>query len=178
MASHSGQHCAAHPRTTEHFGCTSRHQFLTTKSLPRMRNCNPPRKTELAYPELRLTEAFRGKSIPHLFIPSLWRGMNTKAIPRPTTRHTRHYFCVARSGRGLPCPANRRHFCTWRLRTVLYPPSSNVSLRRPYLFRYPAVTIYSVTNSEFKAAFEEHKDAVYRFAWRMTNPPPHFVDID
>src|SRR5262245_14707620 len=113
MASHSGQHCAAHPRTTEHFGGTSRHQFLTTKALPRMRNCNPPRKTELAYPELRLTEAFRGKSIPHLFIPSLWRGMNTKAIPRPTTRHTRHYFCVARSGRGLPRLANRRHFCTW-----------------------------------------------------------------
>jgi RNA polymerase sigma-70 factor (ECF subfamily) len=25
-----------------------------------------------------------------------------------------------------------------------------------------------VTNSEFKSAFEEHKDAVYRFAWRMT----------
>src|SRR5262245_55211677 len=67
------------------------------KSLPRMRNCNPPRKTELAYPELRLTEAFRRKSIPHLFIPSLWRGMNPKAIPRLTTRHTQHYFCVARS---------------------------------------------------------------------------------
>jgi len=34
-----------------------------------------------------------------------------------------------------------------------------------------------VTNSELKAAFEEHKDAVYRFAWRMTGSPAVAEDI-
>jgi RNA polymerase sigma-70 factor (ECF subfamily) len=27
-----------------------------------------------------------------------------------------------------------------------------------------------VTDSEFQAAFDEHKDAIYRFAWRMSGP--------
>jgi RNA polymerase sigma-70 factor (ECF subfamily) len=27
-----------------------------------------------------------------------------------------------------------------------------------------------VTDAEFQAAFEQHKDAVYRFAWRMSGP--------
>jgi len=34
-----------------------------------------------------------------------------------------------------------------------------------------------VTDSEFKAVFEEHKDAVYRFAWRMTNSPNAAEDV-
>jgi RNA polymerase sigma-70 factor, ECF subfamily len=34
-----------------------------------------------------------------------------------------------------------------------------------------------VTHSEFKLVFEEHKDAVYRFAWRMTNSPHAAEDI-
>ena len=31
--------------------------------------------------------------------------------------------------------------------------------------------------SEVRAAFEEHKDAIYRFAWRMTNSPDVAEDI-
>ena len=34
-----------------------------------------------------------------------------------------------------------------------------------------------MTNSEFKAAFEEYKDAVYRFAWRMMSSPVAAEDI-
>jgi RNA polymerase sigma-70 factor, ECF subfamily len=34
-----------------------------------------------------------------------------------------------------------------------------------------------MTDSEFRAAFEDHKDAVYRFAWRMTNSPSVAEDI-
>jgi RNA polymerase sigma-70 factor, ECF subfamily len=34
-----------------------------------------------------------------------------------------------------------------------------------------------VTDAEFKAAFDEHKDAVYRFAWRMTGSPAAAEDI-
>src|SRR5579863_5366677 len=34
-----------------------------------------------------------------------------------------------------------------------------------------------MTRLEFQAAFEEHKDAVYRFAWRMTNSPAAAEDI-
>jgi RNA polymerase sigma-70 factor (ECF subfamily) len=34
-----------------------------------------------------------------------------------------------------------------------------------------------VTDSEFKGAFEEHKDAVYRFAWRMMNSAAAAEDI-
>jgi RNA polymerase sigma-70 factor (ECF subfamily) len=34
-----------------------------------------------------------------------------------------------------------------------------------------------MTESEFRAAFEEHKDAVYGFAWRMTNSPAAAEDI-
>jgi RNA polymerase sigma factor (sigma-70 family) len=34
-----------------------------------------------------------------------------------------------------------------------------------------------VTHSEFKLVFEEHKDAVYRFAWRMTNSPTAAEDV-
>lgn len=34
-----------------------------------------------------------------------------------------------------------------------------------------------MTNNEFHAAFEEHKDAVYRFAWRMTTSPNTAEDI-
>jgi RNA polymerase sigma-70 factor (ECF subfamily) len=34
-----------------------------------------------------------------------------------------------------------------------------------------------VTDSEVKAAFEEHKDAVYRFAWRMMSSPEAAEDI-
>ena len=34
-----------------------------------------------------------------------------------------------------------------------------------------------MTNSEFKAAFEAHKDAIYRFAWRMTNSSAAAEDI-
>jgi RNA polymerase sigma-70 factor (ECF subfamily) len=34
-----------------------------------------------------------------------------------------------------------------------------------------------VTNSEFRSAFEEHKEAVYRFAWRMTGSPSTAEDV-
>jgi RNA polymerase sigma-70 factor (ECF subfamily) len=34
-----------------------------------------------------------------------------------------------------------------------------------------------VTDNEFEAAFEEHKDAVYRFAWRMMNSASAAEDI-
>jgi len=34
-----------------------------------------------------------------------------------------------------------------------------------------------VTDQEFQAAFEEHKDAVYRFAWRMMNSPAAAEDV-
>jgi RNA polymerase sigma-70 factor (ECF subfamily) len=34
-----------------------------------------------------------------------------------------------------------------------------------------------VTDNEFEAAFEEHKDAVYRFAWRMMNSASAAEDV-
>jgi RNA polymerase sigma-70 factor (ECF subfamily) len=34
-----------------------------------------------------------------------------------------------------------------------------------------------VTDNELKAAFEEHKHAVYRFAWRMMNSPAAAEDV-
>jgi RNA polymerase sigma factor (sigma-70 family) len=34
-----------------------------------------------------------------------------------------------------------------------------------------------VTNNEFRSAFEEHKDAIYRFAWRMTSSPTTAEDV-
>jgi RNA polymerase sigma factor (sigma-70 family) len=34
-----------------------------------------------------------------------------------------------------------------------------------------------MTEREFRAAFNEHKDAIYRFAWRMTSSPPAAEDI-
>jgi RNA polymerase sigma-70 factor, ECF subfamily len=34
-----------------------------------------------------------------------------------------------------------------------------------------------VTESELQAAFEDHKDAVYRFAWRMMNSAPAAEDV-
>ncbi len=34
-----------------------------------------------------------------------------------------------------------------------------------------------MTDNEFKAAFEEHKDAVYRFAWRMMNSAGAAEDV-
>ncbi len=34
-----------------------------------------------------------------------------------------------------------------------------------------------MTGTEFRSAFHEHKDAVYRFAWRMTNSPVASEDI-
>src|SRR6266581_255819 len=34
-----------------------------------------------------------------------------------------------------------------------------------------------MTEREFRAAFREHKDAIYRFAWRMTNSPATAEDI-
>jgi RNA polymerase sigma-70 factor (ECF subfamily) len=34
-----------------------------------------------------------------------------------------------------------------------------------------------MTESEFRAAFRQHKDAVYRFAWRMTNSAVAAEDI-
>jgi RNA polymerase sigma-70 factor (ECF subfamily) len=34
-----------------------------------------------------------------------------------------------------------------------------------------------VTNNDLHAVFEEHQDAVYRFAWRMTNSPAAAEDI-
>jgi RNA polymerase sigma factor (sigma-70 family) len=34
-----------------------------------------------------------------------------------------------------------------------------------------------VTDSEFQAAFDEHKDAVYRFAWRMSGSMDAAADI-
>jgi len=34
-----------------------------------------------------------------------------------------------------------------------------------------------VTDREFKAAFDEHKDAVYRFAWRMMNSSEAAEDV-
>jgi DNA-directed RNA polymerase specialized sigma24 family protein len=32
-------------------------------------------------------------------------------------------------------------------------------------------------DSELRRAFEEHKDAIYRFTWRMTNSPAAAEDI-
>jgi RNA polymerase sigma-70 factor, ECF subfamily len=34
-----------------------------------------------------------------------------------------------------------------------------------------------VTDAEFQAAFDQHKDAVYRFAWRMSGSPVTAEDI-
>jgi RNA polymerase sigma factor (sigma-70 family) len=34
-----------------------------------------------------------------------------------------------------------------------------------------------VTENELEAAFEDHKDAVYRFAWRMMNSAPAAEDV-
>jgi RNA polymerase sigma-70 factor (ECF subfamily) len=34
-----------------------------------------------------------------------------------------------------------------------------------------------VTDSDFQSIFAEHKDSVYRFAWRMTNSPAAAEDI-
>jgi RNA polymerase sigma-70 factor, ECF subfamily len=34
-----------------------------------------------------------------------------------------------------------------------------------------------VTDAEFQAAFDDHKDAVYRFAWRMSGSPAAAEDI-
>jgi RNA polymerase sigma-70 factor (ECF subfamily) len=34
-----------------------------------------------------------------------------------------------------------------------------------------------MTEREFRAAFHDHKEAVYRFAWRMTNSPTAAEDI-
>jgi RNA polymerase sigma factor (sigma-70 family) len=34
-----------------------------------------------------------------------------------------------------------------------------------------------VTDAEFQAAFDQHKDAVYRFAWRMAGSPAAAEDI-
>ena len=34
-----------------------------------------------------------------------------------------------------------------------------------------------MTGSEFRSAFHQHKDAIYRFAWRMTNSPDASEDI-
>jgi RNA polymerase sigma-70 factor (ECF subfamily) len=34
-----------------------------------------------------------------------------------------------------------------------------------------------VTDAEFQAVFEQHKDAVYRFAWRMSGAAPAAEDI-
>ena len=34
-----------------------------------------------------------------------------------------------------------------------------------------------MTDAEFQAAFEQHKDAVYRFAWRMSGSPAAAEDI-
>jgi RNA polymerase sigma-70 factor (ECF subfamily) len=34
-----------------------------------------------------------------------------------------------------------------------------------------------MTGTEFRSAFHEHKDAIYRFAWRMTNSPEASEDI-
>jgi RNA polymerase sigma-70 factor (ECF subfamily) len=34
-----------------------------------------------------------------------------------------------------------------------------------------------MSEREFRAAFDQHKDAVYRFAWRMTNSPAAAEDI-
>jgi len=34
-----------------------------------------------------------------------------------------------------------------------------------------------MTDAEFESIFREHKDAVYRFAWRMTGSPEAAEDI-
>jgi RNA polymerase sigma-70 factor (ECF subfamily) len=34
-----------------------------------------------------------------------------------------------------------------------------------------------MTGTEFRSAFQDHKDAIYRFAWRMTNSPGAAEDI-
>jgi RNA polymerase sigma-70 factor (ECF subfamily) len=34
-----------------------------------------------------------------------------------------------------------------------------------------------VTDAEFQAAFDQHKDAVYRFAWRMSSSPAAAEDV-
>ena len=34
-----------------------------------------------------------------------------------------------------------------------------------------------MTDAEFQAAFEQHKDAVYRFAWRMSGSPAAAEDV-
>jgi RNA polymerase sigma-70 factor (ECF subfamily) len=46
----------------------------------------------------------------------------------------------------------------------------------PYLFHARGNYI-SVTNNEFETVFEEHKDAVYRFAWRMMNSAASAEDV-
>jgi RNA polymerase sigma-70 factor (ECF subfamily) len=48
---------------------------------------------------------------------------------------------------------------------------------RPYLSLVFRVTIHRVTNAEFEVVFREHKDAVYRFAWRMTGSPAAAEDV-
>jgi DNA-directed RNA polymerase specialized sigma24 family protein len=34
-----------------------------------------------------------------------------------------------------------------------------------------------VTDAEIQAAFDQHKDAVYRFAWRMSGSPAAAEDV-
>jgi RNA polymerase sigma-70 factor, ECF subfamily len=36
---------------------------------------------------------------------------------------------------------------------------------------------WRMNESDFRLVFQEHKDAVYRFAWRMTNSPSNAEDI-
>src|SRR5579863_2770011 len=42
---------------------------------------------------------------------------------------------------------------------------------------YDLVTRSGMAKLDFPAVFDRHKDAVYRFAWRMTNSPSAAEDI-
>jgi len=54
---------------------------------------------------------------------------------------------------------------------------SETFLRLAVSFRPASGNYGLVTDNEFKTAFEEHKDAVYRFAWRMMNSPVAAEDV-
>jgi len=58
---------------------------------------------------------------------------------------------------------------TWRLNFL--------SVIWAYPFTAQKVTTHRMTNAEFEIVFREHKDVVYRFAWRMTGSPAAAEDI-
>ncbi len=78
---------------------------------------------------------------------------------------------------------NRRHLSWRRNRAEAF--GGNFFVLRgspPYPFRpFPVIMIGGqdrfMTELEFQAIFERHKDAVYRYAWRMTGSPSAAEDI-